>query len=137
MSGLTPDELTPATRCGYCLQKYAKMLDPRMLPCEHIFCLPCMKDDYSTYEGFICPTCLVHDKKVELNTLPQVIQDEGRLIRKPKHMCDRGRCEKLSITYCRTCMSRNCEDHTKAHSAFFRNHHTVITMSEYNKEQEK
>ena len=43
-SGITEDY-----SCGYCLQRFVYMTDPRELPCSHVFCLPCLEEDVSDY----------------------------------------------------------------------------------------
>lgn len=41
--------------CGYCLQRFVYMTDPRELPCSHVFCLPCLQADVSdTLQCGIC-----------------------------------------------------------------------------------
>ena len=39
--------------CGFCLQKLTYMIEPKQLPCSHIFCLPCLQDDPKKD----CPVC--------------------------------------------------------------------------------
>ena len=39
--------------CGFCLQKLTYMIEPKQLPCSHIFCLPCLPEDPKKD----CPVC--------------------------------------------------------------------------------
>jgi hypothetical protein len=39
--------------CGFCLQKLTYMIEPKQLPCSHVFCLPCLEEDPKKD----CPVC--------------------------------------------------------------------------------
>lgn len=51
-------ENPPDLRCGYCLERLGDISEPRYLPCNHLFCLPCLKAD-NKWSGaqFDCPVC--------------------------------------------------------------------------------
>ena len=47
------EEGTEEECCGFCLQKLTYMIEPKQLPCSHIFCLPCLQEDPKKD----CPVC--------------------------------------------------------------------------------
>ena len=49
--------LTEEYRCGYCYQEFNSMSDPKELPCHHVFCLPCLQEDYTQDKGICCIIC--------------------------------------------------------------------------------
>lgn len=53
------DAIEELIQCGICLEK---MSDPRMLPCQHTFCLNCLQNNLTlktkTSKSFVhCPLC--------------------------------------------------------------------------------
>ena len=56
-STMTTSGLTSSYRCGYCYEEFNSMVNPRELPCHHVFCLPCLKGDYHDNGDASCPTC--------------------------------------------------------------------------------
>ena len=51
------DQLTSDFSCGYCLERLPYMVDPRELPCSHIFCLPCLQADVTEVGELKCNIC--------------------------------------------------------------------------------
>ena len=49
--------LTKEYRCGYCYVEFNSMTKPKQLPCNHVFCLTCLQEDYQDHGGLSCPTC--------------------------------------------------------------------------------
>ena len=46
-------EMVEDLNCGFCLQKLMYMIEPKQLPCTHVFCLPCLQEDPKKD----CPIC--------------------------------------------------------------------------------
>ena len=44
-------------RCGYCYEDISSMLDPKRLPCQHVFCLSCLQEDFRDHQTINCPIC--------------------------------------------------------------------------------
>ena len=66
---------TSAATCGYCSELFT---DPRMLPCLHTFCLPCLakaSEIQGAKEALQCPSC---DEKAPLR--------DGGVHTFPKHL---------------------------------------------------
>jgi len=40
--------------CQFCMEKLENMVDPRELPCEHVFCLDCLKGDFANNDSHRC-----------------------------------------------------------------------------------
>ena len=52
------DAITDEYRCGYCWQEFNDMMDPRELPCGHVFCIGCIEADSREKNGILsCPYC--------------------------------------------------------------------------------
>lgn len=45
--------------CGYCLENIGDATRPKVLPCGHVFCEPCLLEDYAKkrLSGVLCPLC--------------------------------------------------------------------------------
>lgn len=43
--------------CGYCLQEVDVMVDPRAMPCGHLFCRPCLEADNRDMDVIKCCIC--------------------------------------------------------------------------------
>jgi len=43
--------------CGFCASRTDSMIDPRELPCQHVFCLSCIEGYYNQQDSVTCPNC--------------------------------------------------------------------------------
>ena len=53
----TSYQLTDDYSCGYCLQRLPYMVDPKELPCSHVFCLSCLEADLGEKNDISCKIC--------------------------------------------------------------------------------
>lgn len=64
--------------CGICIEPWIDK-QPKLLPCQHIFCLACLNQQYITDNCIKCPHCRIEinipDNKVE--NLPKFFLNEG------------------------------------------------------------
>ena len=48
----------PETCCGYCMRPVEEMAQPKILPCGHISCFPCVREDFHKLNGSVlCEKC--------------------------------------------------------------------------------
>ena len=43
--------------CRYCLEDVSHLTEPKILPCTHVFCKPCLTRDLQSNDGVKCPVC--------------------------------------------------------------------------------
>ena len=43
--------------CGYCMEGEGYLLDPKLLPCQHVFCVNCLKDHCLDKKNVVCSIC--------------------------------------------------------------------------------
>ena len=55
MATAVPDQ--DSTECEYCMEKGALLVDPRILPCTHISCYPCLQEDFVINQMIRCEKC--------------------------------------------------------------------------------
>ena len=46
-----------ADQCGMCMERGLQRTDPRVVPCGHILCTPCLTADHSRVGRHRCPVC--------------------------------------------------------------------------------
>ena len=51
------DSSDDVVSCVYCLEVEPYLIDPRMLPCGHIFCSACLQKDAKTNQIIQCANC--------------------------------------------------------------------------------
>ena len=51
------DSSDDVVSCVYCLDVEPYLVDPRMLPCGHIFCSSCLSKDAKTNQIIKCANC--------------------------------------------------------------------------------
>ena len=51
------DDDAQLPQCAFCLERGDKRLDPRELPCGHVHCLGCIKQQKKVNNEVKCPTC--------------------------------------------------------------------------------
>lgn len=44
-------------QCGVCMEIGAQRTDPRLLPCTHVLCAPCLRSDQTRVSNHRCPVC--------------------------------------------------------------------------------
>jgi len=54
---MAAQHLLPDYECGFCTSRTESMVDPRELPCQHVFCLSCIEGYYNQHGSVTCPTC--------------------------------------------------------------------------------
>ena len=71
----TTDKMVEDLNCGFCLHMLTYMIEPKQLPCTHVFCLPYLKED-PRKDCPICgyvkenkQTCPMYSGKVQVNTM--------------------------------------------------------------------
>ena len=40
--------------CGYCFEYNGRLVMPKVLPCSHVCCLPCLQKDVEAYSVLRC-----------------------------------------------------------------------------------
>ena len=43
--------------CGYCFEYNGRLVTPKILPCEHVSCLPCLQKDVKANNILRCTIC--------------------------------------------------------------------------------
>ena len=104
-SGTAGTMATSAATCDYCSELFT---DPRMLPCLHTFCLPCLakaSEIQGAKEALQCPSC---DEKAQLR--------DGGVHAFPKHLrkehevdvaCYRSKFDSEAGVECDRCLRKN------------------------------
>ena len=46
-----------SVECGYCLVRDVQLVDPRILPCNHVSCYPCLEGEFDTNQVVRCGKC--------------------------------------------------------------------------------
>lgn len=123
-------------RCHVCQEKFdQKERHPKALPCNHTFCLMCLKQVYDAGQqgrrrGFAwadedlhgvlkCPECRVEVRltKVEISALPndhriiQMIDFLSKVVVKSKNVCPKHEHQPLNF-FCKHCLIPVCRDCT-------------------------
>lgn len=123
-------------RCHICQEKYDQNeKPPKSLPCNHTFCLSCLKQVFDhnqqnarraftfaddTYEGVLkCPTCRVeiYLSRNEISALPndhrviQMIDFLSKVVVKSQNVCTKHERQPLNF-FCKTCRAPVCRDCT-------------------------
>jgi len=121
----TLEKISDLIACAVCLEV---VKNPRLLPCQHSFCLACLSQ-ISKNESISCPLCRInHDipdaAKLPVdfmkNSLLEIVEQEKRAgpIR-PKiwycTSCDESEHEE-AVGYCEECKEYLCMDHQKVHA---------------------
>ena len=136
--------------CLICTDRFS---DPKVLPCQHTFCLPCLEHFYKSYNdqriisvsNFPCPQCRksVYMPQGGLTSLPTdfkvgQIQDVFNKINIVGNelTCDVCRYDDKTVqvsSFCAQCSKYLCEACTRQHanSAVFRSHSTVAIGSQH------
>lgn len=104
-------EAAPFEICAICRES---MYDPRILPCDHSFCLNCLESEFLTRESTECPTCqtvfLIPQgglKDLKKNEFIERLKS----FRQSYTPCDACKekqavrfCVNCSLNYCSTCL---------------------------------
>lgn len=123
-------------RCHICREKYDQTEKaPKSLPCNHTFCLPCLKQVFDhnpqngrraytfaddTYEGVLkCPTCRVeiYLSRTEISALPndhrviQMMDFLSQVVVKSQNVCTKHERQPLNF-FCKSCTVPVCRDCT-------------------------
>ncbi|XP_067933975.1 uncharacterized protein [Watersipora subatra] len=116
-----------SVKCGYCLEE--QLVDPRVLPCKHANCYPCLVGNFNTNRIVRCGEC----KKVfdmTLSRLPAAPKREDN-----SHICDvcleKGTADELAVSYCASCNRRMCVKHSEFHQEFHPLHRYIFGIEEY------
>ena len=133
--------LTEMVNCPLCL---GQPDDPRMLPCQHTFCLPCIEEYFNSRQTvdakLICPLCKQEVIIPEQNfgVLPQNLfyKNLNDTIRKgnitdveddERRLCAGENCGEMAEIYCVSGCGYLCKAHHDEHKmiSFTKNHSTV------------
>ncbi|KAF6035043.1 hypothetical protein EB796_006657 [Bugula neritina] len=100
--------------CAFCMSNLNQMQDPRKLPCDHIFCLDCLKSDFGT-DGTStkCPICGALHEDLDMDELEAVDDSsdkQGSVSKYPPISCSRN-CNNNALFFCGECSAKLCEDH--------------------------
>lgn len=123
-------------RCPICREKFDHTeQQPKSLPCNHTFCLPCLKHIFDahqqgrrrafawtddTLEGVLkCPTCRVEIFicRREISALPndhrvtQMMDFLSQAVTKAQNVCQKHEHQLLNF-FCKTCLAPVCRDCT-------------------------
>ncbi|XP_067944168.1 tripartite motif-containing protein 2-like isoform X2 [Watersipora subatra] len=125
--------------CGYCYETVDYMIDPRVLPCCHVFCLPCLQADLLKNKILECHVCKRSLEDVEVNQLEKVeklVLSDSTEDDSPPLYCDICKAEQeLAITFCVDCGKKMCLKHDEHHDEyqklFARYEHKKVSEEEY------
>ncbi|XP_067939585.1 E3 ubiquitin-protein ligase TRIM33-like [Watersipora subatra] len=126
-------QLTDDYTCAYCFQKLPRMADPRELPCTHIFCFPCLKDDFTDIGIFLW----VHDRQTHdienIQDLPKVNLPSCSVNSKDEQPCA-ALCDvctesrELATVFCSDCSKSFCKEHAQMHTLLHEEEHEVTLV---------
>ena len=74
------DKSGDAVSYVYCLEVEPYLVDPRMLPCGHIFCSSCLSKDAKTNQIIQCANCGYHEVDAFLRMLSKKSYTEFMMI---------------------------------------------------------
>ena len=124
---------TTSVFCNLCSKSFT---DPRLLPCLHVFCKPCLESLQSRNKGALtCPTCYKTSPHPPSN-LPRHLRIErevaiSRIQERGKTVC--GTCDKnnKAEAYCEDCSSGMCSNCVGMHkrAKAFKSHKVVSLHS--------
>ncbi|XP_067930259.1 transcription intermediary factor 1-beta-like isoform X2 [Watersipora subatra] len=111
-------------QCGFCMEQGNQLVEPRILPCQHIHCYPCLVGDFETNRIVRCGKCkAVFD--VTLDRLPVAVKREDKV-----QVCDvcvqKGITNESAVKYCTDCGKRICIKHLESHEDFFPQHKKLL-----------
>ncbi|XP_067949656.1 E3 ubiquitin-protein ligase TRIM33-like [Watersipora subatra] len=115
--------------CSHCCEKLPKLTEPRVLPCGHVSCTPCLEAKYKIHKGVRCETCHTVDRKLNIKSLPIAslhVSDHPTTA-----TCDKPECKSTAYHFCVDCGEKVCNDDLELHDKYFRGGHKVISMREF------
>ncbi|XP_067931707.1 uncharacterized protein [Watersipora subatra] len=123
-------ELVGDYKCGFCCIEFKRMVDPRTLPCQHVYCKKCLEEHAEENDGkILCEDCDTKYEKPDIEKFPKV---RTKVTAFTAWTCDCHNCTgKQATCYCLQCARRMCDTHKQGHSDFFGDSHTVIPISTY------
>jgi len=140
----TKETINEATLCSACTKR---LVSPKLLPCFHTICLPCLKRRCrgKTHGDFTkCPICynkfIILDKGVD-NFQPDflaefLLQAEDAPEKEKRTACEScpAECDGLPIevpsatSYCMDCFMKLCEGCSKPHARLRGKNHRILTF---------
>ena len=107
--------------CSVCMETFNdKERQPRILPCQHSFCLSCLKKMLNS-DKVICSQCRSQNEVPDIDKLPkdntrrdlmEILQRSGPAAPQECTMCDEG---VSAVAFCEVCDEHMCDECTKAH----------------------
>ncbi|XP_048754936.1 tripartite motif-containing protein 59-like [Ostrea edulis] len=149
-------------RCHICNEKYNQVeRHPKSLPCNHTFCLPCLKQVFDhnqqngrsrrqiawfddTYEGVLkCPECRVEIflSRTEIDSLPsdhrviQMMDFLSQVSAKSQNVCPKHENQPLNF-FCKKCLLPVCRDCTVLDHKEGQGHNIVDVSEAVNESKE-
>ncbi|XP_061179814.1 tripartite motif-containing protein 2-like [Saccostrea echinata] len=149
-------------RCHICNEKYNQVeRHPKSLPCNHTFCLPCLKQVFDhnqqnsrprrqitwlddTYEGVLkCPECRVEIflSRTEIDSLPsdhrviQMMDFLSQVSAKSQNVCSKHENQPLNF-FCKKCLLPVCRDCTVLDHKEGQGHNIVDVSEAVNESKE-
>ncbi|XP_067931006.1 E3 ubiquitin-protein ligase TRIM56-like [Watersipora subatra] len=121
-----------SAQCVFCWSKDNRLVDPRVLPCNHVSCKTCLDGQLEAQKVVWCKDC----KKFF-----DVVVDELPTYKLPKakHECEvclRKSKNVSAVIYCKTCNKKLCEAHRKWHDELM-NQHDTLTIRQYAEQAER
>ncbi|KAL3879101.1 hypothetical protein ACJMK2_031414 [Sinanodonta woodiana] len=149
-------------RCNICRDKFDQAEKcPKSLPCNHTFCLPCLKQVFDhnqdnsrraqfawtddTFDGMLkCPTCRVEIflSRSEISALPndhrviQMMDFLSQVVVKTQNVCTKHERQPLNF-FCRTCIGPVCRDCTVLDHKEAQGHKIVDVSEALNENKEE
>ncbi|XP_067943271.1 E3 ubiquitin-protein ligase TRIM56-like [Watersipora subatra] len=119
-------------RCGHCYEQFNSMVDPRELPCHHVFCKTCLEEDYSLHGNIRCRSCLTEYEIREVDELTKAKLDTEVSVTPTPLTCGCDNCDgQIAVTYCIDCAVMMCDTHQQHHNFMLAKKHQTIPISTY------
>ncbi|CAB4010619.1 tripartite motif-containing 45-like [Paramuricea clavata] len=148
------NELEENLQCNVCLEV---LTDPRTLPCFHSFCKDCLEGVVETLRGkaprgrpireFPCPNCratFILDPDKHVADMPRnhficnMVKATAVLDRGIGVPCSHNCSQSYSVARCVTCEKFLCRECLTDHNKYRgHNHHSVLTMEELSKPENR
>jgi len=97
--------------CQFCLQSSDQMVDPKRLPCSHMFCKTCLLEDSAKRGIIMCPVCR-QEYTENVDSLPAVMAEEADLVSVEKDTCTTCK-DQIATGFCEKCSELACIQHLK------------------------
>ncbi|XP_067944981.1 uncharacterized protein [Watersipora subatra] len=121
--------------CEFCCRKSDTIINPKVLPCNHIHCITCLNTYYESKHLLLCG----HSGCGQVFEMPP---DKLPFydLKTDKTLCDaclkKSTRRQKAVSYCTYCCKKFCSAHLEYHDEMLEEHHK-ITILEYLTQQQK